>query len=136
MGFKEARERAKINVQYQAMLGDHSCINGELRLPPRLSKLMPERLPIAGATAILETGDVPSRPTLTRIGAGALLAGPVGAIVGGLFKKDKSKVYVSVILADGRLVLIDAPKKDVPKAMQFVAKVNAAGVYYAEHGVP
>ncbi|QAB17489.1 DUF4429 domain-containing protein [Leucobacter muris] len=79
---------------------------------------------VAGAVASFESGADRSRPTLTRIGAGAIIAGPAGAIVGGLFKKDTSKCYVTVVFADGDTAIVEGPVKDEKKLRQFAADVN------------
>ncbi|GAA1579225.1 hypothetical protein [Leucobacter aridicollis] len=79
---------------------------------------------IAGASALFESGADHSRPTLTRIGAGAVIAGPAGAIVGGLFKKNTAKGYVTVEFPDGEAVIIEGPAKDETKMRQFAADVN------------
>ncbi|MBC9954949.1 hypothetical protein ICM05_09895 [Leucobacter sp. cx-42] len=86
--------------------------------------LLGARRPIAGANAEFESGADRSRPTLTRIGAGALLAGPVGAIAGGMFKKDKTRVYVTIIFPDDATVIIDGPAKDEKKLRNFAEAVN------------
>lgn len=78
--------------------------------------------PVVGA--VFDTGADMSRPTLTRVGAGAIIAGPAGAIVGGLFKKNSSKCYVTVEFADGEAVVIEGPIKDEAKLRQFAADVN------------
>lgn len=80
--------------------------------------------PIAGARAEFESGSDRTRPTLTRIGAGALLAGPVGAVAGGMFKKDRTKAYVTIAFEDGATVIIDGPAKDEKKMREFAAQVN------------
>lgn len=80
--------------------------------------------PIAGARAEFESGSDRTRPTLTRIGAGALLAGPVGAVAGGMFKKDRTKAYVTITFEDGATVIIDGPAKDEKKMREFTAQVN------------
>ena len=80
--------------------------------------------PIAGARAEFESGSDRTRPTLVRIGAGALLAGPVGAIAGGMFKKDRTKAYVTIAFEDGATVIIDGPAKDEKKMREFTAQVN------------
>lgn len=80
--------------------------------------------PIAGATAEFESGADRTRPTLTRIGAGAILAGPVGAIAGGMFKKDKTKGYVTIVFPDGASVIIEGPAKDEKKMRAFAQGVN------------
>lgn len=82
---------------------------------------------IAGATAEFESGADRSRPTLTRIGAGALLAGPVGAVAGGLFKKEKSKGYVTITFPDGAYVIVDGPAKDEKKLRAFAKAVTSIG---------
>lgn len=133
MGFKEVRARAKENARFQAMFEGYAIKDGGLLLPPTTVGKFGELVPIGGATAVVESGDVQSRSTLTRVAAGALLAGPIGAIVGGMFKKDPSRVYVVVTLADGRCVVADAPKKEVAKAAAFASKVNAAAAHYATH---
>ena len=79
---------------------------------------------LGGAEATFESGAETSRPTLTRIGAGALLAGPLGAVGGALLKKNTSKCYVTVIFADGDTVIIEGPAKDEMKMRQFAADVN------------
>ena len=86
--------------------------------------IMSIKRPIAGATAEFEHGSDRKRPTLTRIGAGALLAGPVGAIAGGMFKKDKTKNYITVVFSDGATVIIDGPAKDEKKMREWVAAFN------------
>lgn len=132
MGFKEMRARAQENARFQSLFEGHFIQDGELRLPPeRLAK--GERLPIGGASASVEDGADTNRPTLTRVGAGAIIAGPLGAIVGGLVRKDTSRIYVTVEFPDGRAVVIDAPRKDSAKAREFAAKVNAAGAHYSVH---
>ena len=79
---------------------------------------------LSGASATFESGADKSRPTLTRIGAGAIIAGPVGAIAGGLFKKNTSKCYVTIEFPDGEAVIVEGPAKDETKMRQFAADVN------------
>ncbi|GAA1323181.1 DUF4429 domain-containing protein [Leucobacter albus] len=83
--------------------------------------------PIEGATAEFESGADRSRPTLTRIGGGALLAGPVGAIAGGMFKKDKTKGYVTIVFPDGATVIVEGPAKDEKKMREFASAVTRIG---------
>lgn len=84
------------------------------------------RRPLAGATAEFESGAASKSPTLGRVAAGAILAGPAGAIVGGLFQKDRSRVYVTVRFATGEAVVIDGPVRDESALRGFAAKINAA----------
>ncbi len=71
-------------------------------------------------------GGKPARMTATRIGAGAILAGPVGAIIGGMAKKDRSKTYIVVAHAGGGSFKEEVPKKDRAKAMAFVRSFEMA----------
>jgi len=78
-------------------------------------------------------GGKPARMTATRIGAGAILAGPVGAIIGGMAKKDRSKTYIVVAhapvrgpYAGGGSFKEEVPKKDRAKAMAFVRSFEMA----------
>ena len=130
MGLKEMRARAQESVQFQSTFGGYRIVNGNLtgRNP---ATGWPGTWPLGGMTAELEPGvDVGARTTATRVVAGAVIAGPVGAIVGGLFRKDRNKVYVVVTLADGSQILIDGPAKDERGARDFTAKLNAAGAHY------
>lgn len=79
---------------------------------------------ISGAEAEFDSGADTSRPTLTRIGAGALLAGPIGAVGGALLKKNTTKAYVTIVFADGDTVIIEGPIKDEMKMRQFAADFN------------
>lgn len=115
-------ERSKANAVY----GVHR-INGDsyVYLPDGAFKQV--RKPIAGAVAEYEPGSaVGGRTTLTRVAAGAIVAGPVGAIVGGMFKKDRSRGYVSITFSDGDVVVVDGPLKDESKLRTFATKVNQA----------
>lgn len=91
--------------------------------------------PIAGAVAVPEAGIADKSPTLTRVVGGAILAGPAGAIVGGLFQKDKSRFYVTVTFSDESAVIIEGPAKDESKMRRFAEKINAASRYYAKQAV-
>lgn len=78
------------------------------------------------SSAIFEHGaQSGSRVTATRVVAGAVAAGPVGAVVGGLAKKrGKDKVYVTVTFEDGATMIIDAPAKEERAARKFTATLN------------
>lgn len=132
MGLKEVRARAKENARFQAAFEGYFIQDGQLRLPPG-GNFRIERLAIQDVQAEYESGEPSERSTLARVTAGALIAGPVGAIVGGMFKKDKSRVYVVLAITDGRVIVIDAPTKDALKARSFVAKVNTAAAHYSTH---
>lgn len=120
------------NAKWFALYETHKVSNGEYSFLPD-GKFKKVRRPIAGAVAEYEAGSsVGGRTTLTRVAAGALLAGPAGAIVGGMFKKDVSKGYVTTTFPDGTVVILEGPLKDESKLRQFAAKVNAAAAHYAE----
>ena len=127
MGFKqwlkgetEAQKRAKEFVEHSAHWGGLWLANGEILADGK-------KYPVAGAQAVFENGVQQSRATLTRIGAGAILFGPAGAVVGGLLKKDKSKCYVVITLADGNQLIAEGPAKEQKQAMEFAAKITTEG---------
>jgi len=127
MGLKEAWAAQKARSQIVARYGLHSVTqDGNYRWMEPGSFKQNVR-PVAGAVAEYEPGSaVGGRTTLTRVAAGAVIAGPVGAIVGGMFKKDMSKGYVAVTFPDGAVVALEGPLRDEPKMRAFVEKVNAA----------
>lgn len=120
---KENQARAAERLAGMAHYGVHSVKDGNYNfLPP--GKIKSVTKPIQGATAEFESGSDRTRPTLTRIGAGAIIAGPVGAIAGALFKKQRTKGYVTVIFADGDTAIVEGPAKDETKMRQFAADIN------------
>lgn len=116
----------KENQASTALYGVHSVKNGTYKYLPQ-GKFKSVSKPIAGAEATFESGADRTRPTLTRIGAGALIAGPAGAIVGGLFKKDRTKCYVTVIFADGDTAIVEGPAKHEKRLREFASDVNRLG---------
>ena len=125
MGFKDAWNRQMERSRIVAAYGVHSVTrDGNYRWMPEGS-LKQQFRPVVGAVAEYEPGSaVGGRTTLTRVAAGAIVAGPIGAILGGMFKKDTSKGYVSVTFPDGDVVVVDGPLSDEPKMRQFVQRVN------------
>lgn len=124
-----AREAAQAHQQFNGRFAGVYVLNGKVSYTGDDRKLLTK--PLGGAVAEFETGaDAGSRTTLTRVAAGAIVAGPVGAIVGGMFKKDRNKVYVSITFPDGDVMVVDAPAKDDAKAREFARKINAAGQHY------
>ncbi|KTR78005.1 hypothetical protein NS234_04885 [Microbacterium oxydans] len=63
------------------------------------------------------------RSTFTRMGAGALIAGPAGLIVGAVARKDTSKCYVTIEMPDG-VIVVEGRAKDYPSAVKFADAVN------------
>lgn len=127
MGFKDAWNRQMERSRIEAAYGVHSVTrDGNYRYMP-IGSLKQEVRPVAGAVAEYEPGSaIDGRTTLTRVAAGAVIAGPVGAIVGGLFKKDRARGYVTVTFPDGAVAVVDGPLRDEPRMRSFVAKVNEA----------
>jgi hypothetical protein len=80
---------------------------------------------ISGAQVSLEMGAPKSRMTLTRIGAGALLFGGAGAIVGGMSKKNKQRGFIEIITDEGGFV-IEFDANQERKARQFLATLKNA----------
>lgn len=127
MGFKDAwnaqMERSKAaaaDAPFAARYGGHYLAQGSYHFAL-------DSRPIAGAVAEFENGaDIGGRTTLARVAVGAIIAGPVGAIVGGMFKKDRAKVYVTTTFPDGEVIILEAPAKDESKLREFTRKVNAA----------
>ena len=82
--------------------------------------------PVVGVVARVEAGAARNRTTATRVVGGALIAGGVGAIVGGRARKNESKIYVVLDLPDGRSISRTAPAREEERAREFVGNVNAA----------
>ncbi|WP_209374293.1 hypothetical protein [Brevibacterium renqingii] len=80
---------------------------------------------LAGAKAEFETGaNIGGRMTATRVIGGGLLFGPAGAIVGGMWKKNRAKVYIVITDNNGRTGLIETSAKNETKAREFANAVN------------
>lgn len=78
-------------------------------------------------------GQVRDRATLTRVVGGALVAGPVGAVVGGLFRKrvDDREVWL-VVTGDKHDWVVPVRSAQLKQARLFVAEVNSAARSWAE----
>lgn len=131
MGLKDWYDAQTERHNDTALYGVHKVAKGEYSYLPQ-GKFKQIRKSVAGAVAEFESGTENSSATVTRVVAGAIIAGPVGAIVGGLFKKQKGRVYVYVTFADGDVVIIDGPVKDESKLRDFTLKINAAAEKYRE----
>ena len=83
---------------------------------------------MAGAVAVVDSaGQLSRRPTLSRVAMGAVLAGQLGAIGGGLLQKKEDSRQI-FILIDGTKVAWAVPVKpeQFVDATQFAAKFNSA----------
>jgi gas vesicle protein len=98
----------------------------EIRTDGGLFAMTPE------VTATVQSGGellVSSRASLTRIAGGALLGGPVGAIAGGLLRKDTSKDLRELyLLVEGKefATLVDCNPDEAAKVRQFATAINLA----------
>ena len=121
---KAAGAEAQVHVQYNSRWAGAQLVNGKLTYKGK-------RYPIVGASAEYDSGAVVGqRPTFTRIVAGGIVAGPVGAVVGGMFKKDRNRVYVAVSLPAVGVIVLDGPAKEDNQAREFARRINAAGQHY------
>lgn len=126
--WNEAHQEAVKHAPYNGTWNGVSILAGQMSI--KLSGFR-EIVPVAGATAEFDSGATKKNMTATRVLGGAVLFGPAGAIVGGMLKKDRSKVYVVIDIPGRGSVVLDAPAKDEKAAREFAAKVNAAGSHYA-----
>ncbi|ANS29390.1 hypothetical protein R1CP_23610 [Rhodococcus opacus] len=84
-----------------------------------------QTFPIAGAKATIESaGIAQSRMTATRVIGGAALFGGTGAVIGAVGRKDKSKIFLTIELADGTVLVEEFPVKKEGDARRFVAQFN------------
>lgn len=95
----------------------HSVLNG-------FYETLLIRKDLRGGVAIFDSGRYRARPTLTRIGAGAILLGPAGAVAGSLFMKNKSKNYVTIIFSDGTSVIIEGKANEEKAMRKFAAEAQ------------
>ena len=57
--------------------------------------------PASDCEIVIDTGaNVSARVTATRVAAGALLAGHIGALIGSIAKKDRSAIYMTLLTPD------------------------------------
>ncbi|WP_024332845.1 DUF2510 domain-containing protein [Gordonia hirsuta] len=83
-------------------------------------------VPVAGARAEVDLGAPNSRLTLTRVVLIGVFA--LGA------KKDYTKIYVSIALADGQIIVVEgSAKTQEGTARAFATAVNNIGVRAARH---
>lgn len=88
-----------------------------------------ERFPTAGVAASVETaGGIDRRLSGTRTVGGALVLGPLGAVLGGLAKKkvDSRQAFL-LVEGPGFAWAVEVDQGDLVKAHKFAAKVTAAG---------
>lgn len=84
--------------------------------------------PTHGARATVDQGGVKQKVGAGRVVGGAVLAGPVGAVIGGMAKKSKGDISLEVQLADGRVLVTTGPVKSLKKAQDVASRINDAGL--------
>lgn len=72
---------------------------------------------LTDATAEATIGAPSRRSTFTRMGAGALIAGPVGLMLGAAARKNTANCYVTIGQLTGMMV-VDGPAGEAPAAMR------------------
>lgn len=91
----------------------------------------------SSCTAYVETaGQLRERSTLTRVGAGAVIAGPVGAVLGALFRKkvDEREVYLMVEGDKSAWLVKVHPSRSMEARRFAVALNNASREWAAKEG--
>lgn len=122
MSFKDRWKRLQESAARNNPLASFGTL---IVTPVYVQEPMVGRYPREGARATLETGaGESSRITATRVATGAVLAGPVGAIIGAMAKKDTTKIHVIVELADGTVLMTEGPRKQMKKAVALVNEIN------------
>lgn len=70
-------------------------------------------------------GQIRGRATLTRVSAGAVIAGPVGAVVGALFRKRVDERECWLVIAGDRFDWVVPVRPNLQgQARQFAAQLN------------
>jgi hypothetical protein len=82
--------------------------------------------PTAGAQASVDVGASTSRLSLGRIAVGGMVAGGLGAIIGGSSRRDTTRCFLTLATSVGTVVIPFDPASDT-RARKFAAQVNAAG---------
>lgn len=83
--------------------------------------------PLAGARATVELGAGRERTTATRVVLGAVVAGGAGVVVGTVAKKRTAQVWLTIDIADGRQLVVEAPEKLEAEARKYAAELTSAG---------
>lgn len=80
---------------------------------------------VIGAQATIDTGAAASRMTATRVIVGTALLPGIGTILGGMAKKNTSRVFVTIELATGDVLLAEVKQKKEGDARRFAAAINS-----------
>lgn len=115
MGFQEWASKNRTNVAVSSrsyLMGEKLVVGGK-------------RVPLAGAVARFESGPpLDSRRTATRVATGAVLLGPVGAVLGGMAKKDASKLHIVVEAPNGTVHSDETHVRCEKQARRLVENIN------------
>ena len=108
-----------------------TCRAGSRRRTPVVGigvgiRLSGQVFPLAGARAYVEIGATQRRTTATRVVLGSVVTLGFGTVVGAMAKKKTSNVYVTVELADGQVIVVEADAKQEGKAREFAAALTSA----------
>lgn len=134
-GVKQAERKlnAAKKIGHSESLADFKGKDGRVLLTPLTITVSGKKYDVTeDARAEVDTAgnlSTKSRSTLTRIGAGAVLFGPVGAVVGATAKKskdvDKRELYL-LVEGDGFAGVISCDPDDGAKARDMAQKINLA----------
>lgn len=92
-----------------------------------------QTFPLAGARATVEIGSTQRRTTATRVVVGSVITLGVGTVIGAMAKKKTSNVYVTVELADGQVIVVEADSKAEGKAREFAAALTSTAARAASN---
>lgn len=120
-----SRKWVEPNLGRAAVLPDDTF--GSVTIDHRAIFCEGQSVPIGEATAEVVSADAArTRVTATRVVGGAVLFGPLGALVGGMAKKNVGQVFILVTAEDGRVLSGSGRAKDAGKAAELVARINMA----------
>lgn len=98
MGLMDRQRAHMAKSQHNTSAGRIHLING------RIHDGIRRKWPVLECSAeLIEAGPDGQRVTATRVAAGAVLAGPVGALVGGMARKGTGSGWLIVRTPDGEL---------------------------------
>lgn len=92
-----------------------------------------QQFPLVGARAYVEIGSTQRRTTATRIVLGSVVTLGVGTVVGAMAKKKTNNVYVTIELADGQVIVVEADAKKEGEAREFTAALTSAAAVAARN---
>lgn len=95
-----------------------------------------QTFPLAGARASVEVGAPKRRTTATRMVVGSAVTLGVGTMIGAMAKKTTGgSVYVTVELADGQVILVEADPKQESRARKFAAALTSSAARATSRGI-